>query len=307
MSEGDDKDRIEGARGTIRLYRALGERPVWIPKSRPERVELPLFPLPGAPGRSRGYLVDAVLGGGKRARLLLDTGSGGLFLLERIAKKGGLVPLSEETIFAGGGEGRQASRRGLLPEFALGDLRFADALATTTTDEIEPTGRYHGVIGLSALGGYRVTIDLERSRLFLDAPAEAPAGSPYWNVSGQLLVEGEAGGSASGLFMLDTGAARSQVSFTLARSIPKTSFGPEAPVRGYGGSMTGTRTVRGIRLAFPGIVPEDRELIAADLTMRSRLGGVELSGLLGLDLLDGARIVVDTKSRRLEVARRARP
>jgi hypothetical protein len=155
--------------------------------------------------------------------------------------------------------------------------------------------------------GYRVTLDLGRSRLVLQPQAEPPSGSPYWNVSGQLLVEGEAAGGAGGLFMLDTGAARSQVSFTLARSVPKTRFGAEVPVRGYGGNMAGTRAVRGIRLVLPGILPEDRELLAADLTMRSRLGGVELSGLLGLDLLDGARIVVDTKSRRLEVARRARP
>jgi hypothetical protein len=107
--------------------------------------------------------------------------------------------------------------------------------------------------------------------------------------------------------MLDTGAGRSQVSRTLARSIPNATFGPEVSVRGVGGHMAGTRTVRGLRLAFQGIVSEGRELIAADLTMRSRLGGVELSGLLGLDLLDETRIVVDTKACRIEVVRGTRP
>ncbi|MBZ5640380.1 MAG: aspartyl protease family protein [Acidobacteriia bacterium] len=303
ISEGDDPDRIEGARGTMRLYTALGERQVWIPKSRPARLELPLYPLPGVAGRNRGYLVEAVLGEGKRTRLLLDTGSGGLFLLERIARRGGLVPLSEETVFGGGGGGRQTTRRGLLPAIALGDLRFADALVSTTTDEIEPTGRYHGVLGLPVFEGYRVTLDLERSRLVLEPPAEEPGGSPYWSIAGQMLVRVEAGEGAGGLFMLDTGATSSQVSLTLAKSAPKASLGAEIPVRGFGGTMPGARPVRGIALAFQGLASEGRELIAADLTMRSRLGGVEVSGQLGLDLLDGTRVVVDTKAHRIEVTR----
>jgi hypothetical protein len=39
----------------------------------------------------------------------------------------------------------------------------------------------------------------------------------------------------------------------------------------------------------------------ADLTMRSRLGGVEVSGYLGMDVLAGCAIVVDTKSHRVAV------
>ena len=209
-------------------------------------------------------------------------------------------------MFAGGGEGRQASRRGLLPAFALGDLRFADALVSTTTEEIEPTGRYQGILGLSVFKGYRVTLDLERSRMVMEPAAASPAGNPYWNVSGQLLVEAQARGDGAGLFMLDTGAARSEVAFDLARSVPGASLGPEIGVRGYSGSMAGTRALRGFAFAFGALSSEGRELIAADLTQRSRLGGVELSGLLGLDLLDGTSVTFDTKSQKIEVTRRAK-
>jgi hypothetical protein len=45
--------------------------------------------------------------------------------------------------------------------------------------------------------------------------------------------------------------------------------------------------------------PDD--LRATDLTLRSRLGGVQLSGYLGLDLLGGKRLVIDTEMRRLRV------
>ena len=42
-------------------------------------------------------------------------------------------------------------------------------------------------------------------------------------------------------------------------------------------------------------------MYTSDLTQRSRLGGVEISGFLGMDLLDGTTIVVDTRARRVAV------
>ena len=37
------------------------------------------------------------------------------------------------------------------------------------------------------------------------------------------------------------------------------------------------------------------------MTQRSRLGGVEVSGFLGMDLLDKTTIVVDTRARKVAV------
>src|SRR5262249_10120952 len=47
---GENSDRLEGARGTLRLYGALGERKVWVPVSRPERLVIPLKPIVGGDG-----------------------------------------------------------------------------------------------------------------------------------------------------------------------------------------------------------------------------------------------------------------
>ena len=110
----------------------------------------------------------AVFAGHGPIRVLLDSGSTGLFLVERIAAKGGLTFLAEETTFGGAGSGRQPDRRGLLASVAVGGLRFSDALVTTTSHEIEPTGRYHGVLGLSIFQGYRITLDLARETLVLE-------------------------------------------------------------------------------------------------------------------------------------------
>lgn len=291
----ENPDRLEGARGTLRLYAALGERKIWVPVTRPERLEIPLKPIPDG----SGYFIEANAGG-KKIRLLLDTGSTGLFVVERAVKKGGLVPLSEETVFAGGGSGRASSSRGLLAKLDFGGLVYADALVTTTKDEFDKTGRVHGVVGLSAFSGYRVTLDLPKGRMILEPSGDLPQGTPYWNVEGQLLVRARGGESADGLFLFDTGATQSMIDTKLAATIPGAAVDKPAEIRTYGGNVQGATMVRGASLAFQ-TLHRSGVFNAADLTMRSRLGGVEVSGYLGLDLLSGCTIVLDTGSHRVVV------
>ena len=295
---GDDPDRLEGARGTIRLYTALGERKVWVPKASPERVEVPLKPRLGNGG---GFFVEASLANGKKIRLLLDTGSTGLFVVERAVKKGGFTPLSEEIVFAGGGTGRTKSSRGLLATVALGGLAFADALITTTSDEFDPQGRIHGVLGINVFSGYRVTMDLRKGRLILDPCGDNPAGAPYWDVSGQMLVRAAAAPDHEGLFLFDTGATRSMLARSFAGTVPGAQITSDASVRTYGGHVAGASSVRGVTLKFLGLAGDGGPVFTSDLTQRSRLGGVEVSGFLGMDLLDGKTIVVDTRARRVAI------
>jgi len=299
LAPGDDADRLEGARGTIRLNTALGERKVWTRTAAPPRIEIPLKPVLG--GAGTGYYVEAGLDNRKKIRLLLDTGSTGLFVVERAVKKGGFTPLSEETVFAGGGTGRTRSSRGLLSKLAIGGLTIADALITTTKDEFDPQGRIHGVLGLNVFSGYRVTMDLAAQRLVLDPCGAEPPGAPYWEVSGQMLVRAGATQGADGLFLFDTGATRSMLARTFAASIPGAEFASPAAVRTYGGSVSGASFVRGVRLRFGDLTSDGGSVHASDLTQRSRLSGVEVSGFLGMDLLDGTTIVVDTCEQRVAV------
>jgi hypothetical protein len=295
---GDDPDRLEGARGTIRLFTALGERKVWTRVASPERLEVALKPLAGTGG---GYFVEASLANGKKIRLLLDTGSTGVFVVERVVKKGGLTPLSEDTVFAGGGSGRARSSRGLLAKLAIGGLEFADALITTTKDEFDPQGRIHGVLGLNVFAGYRVTLDLRKGRLVLAPCGDDAAGASYWDVSGQMLVHASAAPGRDGLFLFDTGAARSMVARSVVDAVPGAQVTSPASVRTYGGNVAGASSARGVKLRFLDLAGDGGPVYTSDLTQRSRLGGVEVSGFLGLDLLDGTKIAVDTLARRVTV------
>ena len=301
LSEGDHPDRIEGAQGTLRYLKALGDRATWVRESSPERVEIPMRAIPDGAGGTAGYVIP-VVAGGRKLWVLLDTGSGGFFAVERALRRSGVEAISEETVFAGGGDGREASKKWFVPSFAIGDLRFRDAIATTTTTEIDPGGRYQGVLGIGIFTGYRVTLDLARGRLVLDAGA-APEGSvSYWEVGGQMLVEVSAGEGRRGLFLFDTGASRSFLSLAFAGPVGDA----RAEVRTYGGAVEGARRVLGVTLLFPGLPPSGKPKNAGDLTRRSRLSGVEVSGFLGLDVLDGAIVVIDTKARRVAASRPSR-
>jgi len=259
-------------------------------------VEIPLRPLPDGGGRTRGYVLDADLGGKRPVPLLLDTGSGGLFLVARAVRKQA-VPLSEETVFAGGGEGRQATRRALLPKAAIGTVAWKDALVTLADRELEPTGRYLGVIGLSVFEGYRVTLDLATPKMVLEAGARVPDGEPYWTVQGQWLVQALASGSR-GLYLLDTGASASAVSFEVAGPAARSTAGGKH--EGYSGRLA-SRAVSGIEISWAGRSTGSRPLAALDLSQRSRLGGVEIGGQVGLDLLAGRTLVLDTVGQRMRV------
>lgn len=296
-----DADRLESARGSLRMLRALGELEIWVPSARPERAELPLERLLAADGRKVGYVVKVTLGEGTRpVRLLLDTGAGGLFVVQRVARKRGFVPLAEETLFGGGGDRRHATERGFFPRLDIGGLVFDNALASLQSQEFEPHGRYHGLLGLTAFRGYRVTIDLKKRRLLLERGATLERGTPFVVFSGQMLASARLGQTTEGLFLVDTGATRTLVSRAALERFDASRVGGPAKIRAFGGALEGAQIVSGLEIGLAGRQHRG-DFWAADLSVRNRLGGVELGGFLGLDFWGNSRIVIDTLSQRLEV------
>jgi hypothetical protein len=115
-----------------------------------------------------------------------------------------------------------------------------------------------------------------------------------------MLVSASAGAGHDGLFLFDTGAYRSMVARSFAGSVPGVEVASAATVRTYGGDVQGASLVRGLKLRFLALEGAGGPVHASDLTQRSRLGGVEVSGFLGMDLLGTATIVVDTRARRVD-------
>jgi tetratricopeptide (TPR) repeat protein len=295
-------DRLEAARGTLRLKAALGDRQVWVPLDTPEKVVVPLRLVWDDRGRKLGYVVEALLGPkDKPVKLMLDTGSTGLFLVERMARKRGFEFLSEETAFGGGGDKRHRNRRGIFSSFRLGGLRFGEALAGTTRSELEPYGRYHGLLGIQALAGYRVVLDLKAQQLILSRTAsDGVPGEPFWMVSGQMLVQAGAN-DADGMFLFDTGATWSILSRRFAGALDSARLEPTRGVRGFGGAVDEAAIVHGAAVRFAGRSSGESPLRSFDMSLRGAVGGVEIAGFIGLDLLDDVRITIDTVTQTVSV------
>lgn len=301
--EGDDEETIAAARGQLRLFEALGDKPVWTSTARPPRIELPLEPLwiPET-GQVVGYRVEVRLGEKRRpVKLLLDSGSPGLYVIERVARKAGFAPIAQLSVFGGGGQGRHTTTRGFFSSLAVGRLEFGEALASSSAQELDPEGRYHGLLGLSIFNGYRMTLDLARRRLTLVLGKTEPlsGGTPYYTVDGQILVSATTSAGEGGLFLFDTGSTSTLVSEHLAARLAGAEFGEQVEIRAFGGARRGSRELRGVEVQFQGQRSGTRPLRAVDLSVRSQVGGVEIVGFVGLDMLDGRRIEIDTLARTL--------
>jgi hypothetical protein len=105
------------------------------------------------------------------------------------------------------------------------------------------------VLGLNVFSGYRVTLDLAKGRLILEPCSASPAGVPYWDVAGQMLVSASATTGPGGLFLFDTGATRSMIA-SRTSTVSGAAVEGAAGVRTYGGNVAGAATVRGVRLRF---------------------------------------------------------
>lgn len=145
----------------------------------------------------------------------------------------------------------------------------------------------------SNFGRRSLTLEREGPRL--------ATGAPYWVVAGQILVRARAHGAPDGLFLLDTGATSSIVGLAYVASVPGARWIDPASTRGYGGAIAGARRVLGVEIELLGHGTGRVPLVAADLSGRSRLGGVEIAGYLGLDLLQDRVLVLDPDSRLVDL------
>ena len=119
-----------------------------------------------------------------------------------------------------------------------------------------------------------------------------------------MLVGASAVARPDGLFLFDTGASTIDDGALVRRSRPgRASRQARDGVRTYGGNVARRcRRCAASSCDSSTSKGDGSTVFTSDLTQRSRLGGVEVSGFLGLDLLDGTTIVVDTRARSVAVA-----
>lgn len=303
-SQAEPFERIRGARDNLALIDALAGRPVWVI----ERLELPgeisLLPLSSRPGRLRGWLIRCQIGDQKGVPALLDSGASGLHLAPKTARRSGLEALTGGLLFGGGGSGRHEVVRGLVDLLDLGPIRFRQALGVQAPSSLQPQGLYRSIIGFDvfAAAGLRVRIEPRRSRMILEEgePYEPASRNPLevdpWPKEGQALlrVQGQwlleatissSGRERRGLFLLDTGASRTMIAAEAAETLTAFRRGSGRRAAAYGGALAYRGSLPRLRIEAGTLGATLKSVPVIDLSARSRMTGIRVSGYLGLDLL----------------------
>jgi hypothetical protein len=112
----------------------------------------------------RGIGLSVVLND-RHARLLLDTGAGGIIVSRGVAEKAGLTRISAAHYGGIGDKGLQNGYTALADHIRIGELEFQDCVVSVS--EKRSLVNEDGLIGADVFSGYVVDIDLPGMRLKL--------------------------------------------------------------------------------------------------------------------------------------------
>jgi hypothetical protein len=126
---------------------------------------------------------------------------------------------------------------------------------------------------------------------------EAPVGSQFKN--GLIFVDVRVNG-ASGLFLLDTGAAASVFDPRFAEAAG-VSLGRPREIEGRGGDV-GARQGQAVQLALAGGAQARISPVVTDLSEASAAMGVPLAGILGEDFLQGFVLTLNYRDQSVSLA-----
>ncbi|HEY0702962.1 MAG TPA: aspartyl protease family protein [Candidatus Acidoferrales bacterium] len=256
------------------------------------------------------------------ARLLLDTGAGGILINQNLANKAGVKSMFEATI---GGIGDQEEKKGKgyighADKIQIGGLEFDDCIVEVQSQR--SVAGVDGLIGANVFRNYLVDIYMEQTKLRLSElprlPDEAEAQTSLdsvsnvevrWNdryiapemkdytriyqIGHALLIPTSVNSTAPRLFMIDTGATANQLALSAAKEVTHVGRTHDYTVTGVSGEVDKVYEAENATLQFANIRQEGQNLITIDMSRISDSFGTEISGLLGLQVLYLTRIKID--------------
>jgi len=108
-----------------------------------------------------------------------------------------------------------------------------------------------------------------------------------------LLIRTRVSGSQAALFTIDTGSGQTIISPDMARQVTKVRNQSDIIMKGLSGKVKKVDTTDELVLQFAGFQQRNRDMIAFDLSKMSRSFGTEISGILGLPLLNFFVLKID--------------
>jgi predicted aspartyl protease len=302
-----NENELEELRQHIQLDKALLGRAVMVRASPYRKTEIPLLNLISNSTHTLHYGVEVSLGATK-LRLVLDTGASGILIPRWAAKRAGIEPLAGST-FNGFGDSLKLSGgyQGIADRVRIGDVEFRDALIGVSNQDA--VGPAEGLIGTGVFAQFLVTLDFAARQLRLDPLPDSHAGdnelhdrtvlpemqhfTRVFRFGHLLLVPTRVRDSREVLFVLDTGADRTLISYDMAAEVGKLNREDRMQLGGINGQVADLYQTGNLFLQFAGFSQKNLGLISIDMWRHSRGIGTEVSGFLGLPVLSLFTLTID--------------
>jgi tetratricopeptide (TPR) repeat protein len=279
-----------------------------------------LEPLMNNAHSIRGYGLSVNLNGAN-AKLLLDTGAGGIVVDRKVAEKAGIKALVQTEIGGVGSNTGSGGYLALADTIKIGELEFHDCMVQVVDKRSVLDD--DGLIGADVFQHYLVDINLPDAKFGLSelpvdpksvgessASLESSAASksawhdPYispemkdysgvYRVGHMLLIPTSLNGKPPKNFLIDTGAFDNTIDTGAAKEVTKVRGDDYDRVKGLSGKVNNVYTADKVKIRFSRFEQDRNDLIAFDLTNISNHAGTEVSGTLGFAMLKMLDIKID--------------
>jgi len=301
-----ERQETESIRQHIRLDKSLRGRKLTSLTSPYEKTEIPLLSLVTS-NRLRTYGVEVNVNG-RKLKLVLDTGAGGFVIQRSAAEKAGVEHLMDINLHGFGDNAKLLSAyTGIAAHVGIGSVVFQNALINVSNQEFVDIE--DGLIGTNVFSQFLVTIDFAGKTLRLDPlpgyrpdseesldatlPPDMQGWTRFYQFGHLLLIPARVGESREALFVIDTGAARTLISYDIAAEVSKLAPNDKLSLRGINGKVADIYQAGDLYLQFAGFRQRNQAMTSFDMWPQSRGIGVEISGFLGLPVLSLFTITID--------------
>ncbi len=258
------------------------------------------------------WFVEVQINGGKKRKMLLDTGASGLLVAVEVGKKDGVETIVESHVRGAGDEGARKAWLGWAEKVAIGEVTLGNCLIALAQRRTWH-GNADGIIGTDVFDDFRITLDLPHSVLSLERLPEQPdrfccdaaseSGDGFTKIrllGSRILTPGVINDQLAGYFLIDTGAEQSLIDDEPAAASTKTRSTPFG-LRGISGKVKGVKEASEIVLQFAGVRQKHEGMLSMDMADLSDSFGTELKALIGCSLLEHTVLTIDYRNAFIKV------
>jgi predicted aspartyl protease len=298
---------LEPARESLEWEKELGETKVHRLTSEYAASQISFNALLYDPNHVRAFALPVSINGAKPLKLEIDTGAGGILINSKAAEKVGLRKLRDIKVGGIGDEGERDAYLSKADTVRIGSVEFADSIVRVSDKKTFPD--IDGLIGMDVFSAFLVTLDFPKRMLRLaPLPNYLNDGEPHdraitpglkdftavYRLGHSLLIPTKVSNSEPVLFIIDTGAGRTLIAPDLARQATKVHRDDaHGSMKGISGRVKDMYVTDELVLQFAGFRQRNLDMSSFDFSKVSRPNGIEVSGFLGLPLLNLFELTID--------------